>query len=1100
MDSDQPDDVHTKHKNKNVAHVNDSFVFCRVTVPRAKALTNHSGKSSSTTIRNRFHPLQNYEVSQTETEVSLTEPVPLGNDSASSPTLIGHDQKPIATRSYTKRSGRKPPGQTLNMNPTNDIWDQKSLNLDTLFRVDVNENLRLGILNAESARGKENLIKKHILDNDLDILVIQESWLEMNELPSTVEILPCTEMYKLHQLPRPNRKNSSGGGMLCIYKNGIKIDKIPTMTMKLLEVMDLKVNVRNKTFRLVSVYRPPRSQKRSYPIAHFYDDMENLVSHYKTVNSDVVFCGDYNVHLNKPNESETRRFNDIMESASLVNHVSGATHIKGNTLDLVITDIESEIIRKCVIDEFLSDHAMVMVELNLRKPTCPKKKVSFRRNKDVDIAKLETTIDAKLKDFHHTESLSELIVQFNTALSEAYDEQAPLVSKMVTIRPPTPWSYDDIKKDKAMRRNLERKWRRTGLQIDWEIYRDFRNKYNEKLNAFRYKQYSDIIAENKNDPATLFRVINRSLHRKQASPMPEGLSNKDLADKFSNFFEEKIDQIRTGIDSTSASLNNPESRLANSSILHILDEFTPLTEKEVEKMVLDFPNKQCELDPLPLAMLKECLPVILSHLTKIVNLSLMLGDVPVELKMAIIRPLLKKLGLEPQFKNYRPVSNLSFLSKLIEKIVAKQFVDHMIRNKLMDPLQSAYKKDHSTETALLKVQNDLLIDIDKGNVAVLVLLDLSAAFDTIDHDIILDRLNRNFGIQGTALKWFRSYLSDRQQTVIVGDEGSAPKELKYGVPQGSVLGPLLFTAYMTPLKDVIENHGLKYHCYADDTQLYISFSPNNERDEYKAIDSLEVAINEIKQFMIANKLKLNDDKTEAIFLGTKARLGQMNSTSVNVGNSVITPTNKVKNLGVLLDKNLSMDDQVKAMCKAGFYHVKNLWKIRKFLDVENSTIAANAFVTSKLDYGNTLLAGAPKYQVKKLQSVQNAAARVVTRTGKYDHISNKLRDLKWLPVSHKIKYKMNMLTWKALNGRSPEYISEMISIRETEIDLRTGNTRILTIPKTKLKTMGDKAYSVTAPKTWNLLPRHLRICENQQSFKTRLKSLYLGEAFSSLDS
>ena len=161
---------------------------------------------------------------------------------------------------------------------------------------------------------------------------------------------------------------------------------------------------------------------------------------------------------------------------------------------------------------------------------------------------------------------------------------------------------------------------------------------------------------------------------------------------------------------------------------------------------MEFPNKQCELDPLPLSMLKECLPVILSHLTKIVNLSLMLGDIPVELKMAIIRPLLKKIGLEPQFKNYRPVSNLSFLSKLIEKIVAKQFVDHMIRNKLMDPLQSAYEKDHSTETALLKVQNHLLMDIDKGNVAVLILLDLSAAFDTIDHDIglILDRINRNF--------------------------------------------------------------------------------------------------------------------------------------------------------------------------------------------------------------------------------------------------------------------------------------------------------------------------------------------------------------------
>ena len=237
MDSDHSSVV-SNYKNKSVANVNDVFVFCRVTVPRDKTQTNHSGKS--TTIRNRFHPLQYNEVSQTETEVSQIEPGPLGDIAVSSPTTVGHGQKPTVIRSNTKKSGRKPPDNKI---PTYDIWDQKSLNLDTLFRVDVNENLRIGILNAESVRGKENLIKKHILDNDLDILIIQESWLELNELPSTVEILPCTEMYKLHQLPRPNRKNSSGGGMLCIYKSSIKITKMPTITMKLLEIMDLNVNM-----------------------------------------------------------------------------------------------------------------------------------------------------------------------------------------------------------------------------------------------------------------------------------------------------------------------------------------------------------------------------------------------------------------------------------------------------------------------------------------------------------------------------------------------------------------------------------------------------------------------------------------------------------------------------------------------------------------------------------------------------------------------------------------------------------------------------------------------------------------------------------------
>ena len=169
------------------------------------------------------------------------------------------------------------------------------------------------------------------------------------------------------------------------------------------------------------------------------------------------------------------------------------------------------------------------------------------------------------------------------------------------------------------------------------------------------------------------------------------------------------------------------------------------------------------------------------------------------------------------------------------------------------------------------------------------------------------------------------------------------------------------------------------------------------------------------------------------------------------------------------------------------------------MDADQSNIAAHAFITSKLDYGNALLGGAPKYQVNKMQLVQNAAARVVTKTGKYDHISEKMKELKWLPVALRIKYKINLLTWKALNGKSPEYISELISVRETGIDLRSGNTKVLNVPKTNLKTVGDKAFSIVAPKTWNQLPKKLRLCEKLQSFKTGLKSLFIGEAYSSLD-
>ncbi len=188
-----------------------------------------------------------------------------------------------------------------------------------------------------------------------------------------------------------------------------------------------------------------------------------------------------------------------------------------------------------------------------------------------------------------------------------------------------------------------------------------------------------------------------------------------------------------------------------------------------------------------------------------------------------------------------------------------------------------------------------------------------------------------------------------------------------------------------------------------------------------------------------------------------------------------------------------MDDQVNSVYKQGFYHVKNLWRIRKFLNEEQTNIAAH------LDYGNALLGGAPKYQIKKLQLVQNAAARVVTKTGKYEHISEKCKDLKWLPVAYRIKYKLNLLTWKALRNQAPEYISDLINKRDFVVDLRIGNSLVLDIPKTNLKSMGDKAFSVVAPKAWNLLPKNLRTNGKIQSFKAGLKSLYLDEAYSTLD-
>ena len=226
--------------------------------------------------------------------------------------------------------------------------------------------------------------------------------------------------------------------------------------------------------------------------------------------------------------------------------------------------------------------------------------------------------------------------------------------------------------------------------------------------------------------------------------------------------------------------------------------------------------------------------------------------------MAHVTPLHKKPSLDRNsLKNYRPVSNLSFISKLIEKVVANQLNEFISHEGLLNDNQSAYKSSHSTETALLKIQNDIALSVDSGMAVALTLLDLSAAFDTIDHSLLYDCLHDWFGLDGTVL-WIKSYLSNRKQKIKIGDSFSEAVILPFGVPQGSVLGPLLFTLYTSPLSQVISKFNVTHHLYTDDTQIYLAV---DSRNFDSSIEELTECLKSVQEWMVGVKLKLNPKKT-----------------------------------------------------------------------------------------------------------------------------------------------------------------------------------------------------------------------------------------------
>ena len=253
------------------------------------------------------------------------------------------------------------------------------------------------------------------------------------------------------------------------------------------------------------------------------------------------------------------------------------------------------------------------------------------------------------------------------------------------------------------------------------------------------------------------------------------------------------------------------------------------------KIVRESSNASCRLDPVPTWLVKSCLDVLAPSITEMVNLSFLSGCVPENWRTAVVIPVLKKPGLDLVYKNFRPVSNLPFISKVVEKAALQQLLVHCEKNASLPKFQSGFRKYHSTETALLKVQDDILMSMDNNEVTLLVLLDLSAAYDSIEHSILLNILQQDFGVDGSALNWFDSFLSGRKQRILVGDKTSDYFNLNCGVPQGSCMGPILFTLYVSRLFSIISQHLPSVHGYADDTQIYLSFRPCSIHSEIKAV-------------------------------------------------------------------------------------------------------------------------------------------------------------------------------------------------------------------------------------------------------------------------
>lgn len=967
--------------------------------------------------------------------------------------------------------------------------NKKNLTSVNIVQAIQNSEMCFCVLNAQSCKNKASEVSDFIMDNQIDVLAMTETWLAPGDRDRCIRSEVTPPGYDLLDVPRSKGR---GGGVALILKNSVHVkkQKISVVTTSY-ECMEVLLNASSCFIRVLIVYRPPSTGKSGSPSSVFFEEFTKHLDELCTASGQLLIIGDFNFHYDDSASHDVLMLKDVMETFSLKQHVVGATHKKGHILDLVMTR-EEELDIRSILNHgpIISDHSAISFTVPIRKPQTVKKTFRFRNLKAIDPEQFHNDIKSSDLVCNPAETLDEAVSQYNSILSGLLDKHAPEVVKPLRTHPSSPWFTAEIKAQKTVYRQAERRWRKHPLTVNFQIYQDAYTEYRVMCTEAKKSFFQQKVQECADNQKALYSMASRLMFKGKSTALPSHTDSQEMAQSFAQFFDDKIDKIRNEIRANQDSSPAHEVTVKPPE----MNTLALVTEQELREIVCQSNSKHCSLDPIPTSLVKSCLNTLLPVICRIINLSLQASRVPDVFKHAIVTPLIKKPSLDKEnFKNYRPVSNLSYISKILEKVVMARINNHFDTNCLREVHQSAYRAGHSTETALVKVFNDMLCSVDNRQYVLLVLLDLSAAFDTIDHEVMIARLESLFGVQGQALEWLKSYFSGRTQRIIINSCSSSPVQLSTGIPQGSVAGPGTFPAYTQPIGTLAHHHDISLHLYADDTQLYVGC---RLQDHEACKERLEACIAEVRQWMAKNMLKLNDDKTEYVVVGSRHMLRHLPEPlrRIRVGNKTVPATSSARNIGVMVDSALTMEQQVTHICRVCYISLREIGKIRQYLTDDVTKKLVIAFVMSKLDSNNALLYKIAKYLIEKLQLVQNNAARLIAKKSKHTSIEHTRKELHWLPIEFRINYKINLLTFKCLNNIAPLYLQNLLHFYKPKRDLRSSDKGYLDGKKTRT-VAGDRAFCNAAPKLWNELPEDIRNIKRIECFKTALKTHLFEIAF-----
>lgn len=847
------------------------------------------------------------------------------------------------------------------------------------------------------------------------------------------------------------------------------------------------MNVKGKKLGVCVVYRSPRTRHTclSPLFRSLFVDL--------AVKVDSVIClGDTNIDLLSKSCSKANYLRQLLKANNAIQLIKEPTRVTRHSatlLDHIIVDKSAEIERNGVIDAAnirdhrfmnITDHRMIFCTLTCSKRKNKAKFITYRDFSKFDGQRaINHMASIDWNSVNQFQDVNEIEKVISGNIKIIYDEQAPVVCKKVT-RKKTPWLNDEIKQLSKMKKDCHKIYWTSRKQDDWENYRLIRNRLNGLMWKAKREFFKDKLSSSRN-PKEFWSVMKES----------NAVSNEDHQEKIASHLKaEDINKFFAEMGSKQEIDYDVMNMFKQSRINETLPKFTftPVSSDDVISVMKEIKSKAVGSDNISIDMINSVSFYAIEAITHLVNVSLQTGVFPENWKLSVVRPLPKVIK-PVTVEQLRPISILTAMSKVLEKIVIRQIMTHVDSTDILPKLQSGFRKNHSTCTALTNLICDLIDAKDKGKYSSLIMLDYSKAFDSIHHEMLSAKMSY-FGFDEDVVQWIRSYLSCRLQITKLGDESSTQLLKTRGVPQGSCLGPILYNLYTADFPSCLQS--CTAHLYADDSQLHISYEPSLMES---AIDRINSDLEGVIRWSFANGLELNVSKCTVLHTAPAEIVQNLNvnGKAVVLFNSGLRVCEKAKTLGLVLDSKLLFSDHVTYTIQRALGRLKGLYRFRSIFPESAKIHLVNSLILSVFyycypAYGNSLL----REDRDRIQRLQNSAVRFIFNLRRFDHVSAFREEIKMLPMEEMCKMFSGCMVHKILSLNEPRYLGERLSFRAEVSQRESRHGGALHFPKVS-KECGRKSFSFFGPKLYNDLPHSLKGNISVDTFKHRLRTMLISK-------